>query len=571
MPIKKRTKYLLVAFVFLSLISGLVIMWKTYGPGWKKLTVKSIEWERKELEDGRTIEFSTTFFISDTADLRNYYFVCNGSQVLQLLINHKIIMDKNPFSYYSQNLDSSSFQVFKYYDSQAHFMGDDVVKSAIRPGYNSLRVWTTEDGLRKLGNGGWKFGAQSTGFSTRYRNDTERTGYAWKPNSEIPVLYIDIPDHLIPDDPKVRGKSRMLRGNELIFSSDVLMETRGRSSQAFDKKQFNLRTVETGSKSPMAVQVAHMASSSEWVIYGPFIDLSQIRNDIAYSLSQDLGHYAPKSIPVELVLNNNYRGLYFFMEKIRSQPGRVDIRFDPSDSLNESNNAFLVQANQPSAKDVVLYPSKLAFILEDPTDGFKAEKWYIKRATEQLAIITRAIDDQIPNLDQAIDFKSFADFYIVNELAKNIDAYRLSTYFHKTHEDDNPRMFAGPIWDFNLAFGNTAEGGGTKTDGWIFDNPGVVDSIWVKLFNHPTFHQFLQQRYSDLRKGLISEVSINQRIDSLVNNISPVLANNWARYGWPSTDFWPYEKVPADYSTEIANIKGFIASRLKWMDGELRD
>jgi CotH kinase protein len=570
MRAKKSTKYLLVAALAFVVLFGAWLFWKSYGPGWKRLTVKSEEWQRTELEDGRTIEWSTTFYVSDTSDLRNYYFVASSSQVFQVLINHKIVMDKNPFSYYPQTLDSASIQLYKVYESQAQYIGDEKVNSAIRPGYNSLRIWTTAEGVGLYGTNDWKLGAYNEGVSTRYKNDQWSEPYEWKPDPEIPVLYVDVPDYLIPDDPRVRGSSKMIKAGKVIFSADVLLETRGRSSQAFEKKQFNIRTVEKGSKKRMDIQVGDLAPSSDWILYGPYSDLSLIRNEIAYSLSQAMGHYAPKSIPIELVLNNNYRGLYYLMEKIQSQTGRVEIRFDPSDSTNSSNNGFLVQIDQASSKDIILYPSKQEFILEEPQLGYKAENWYVRRTTDQLGIVIRAIHDQISNLDQAIDFKSFADLYIINELSKNVDAYRLSTYLHKTHEDDNPRIFAGPLWDFNLAFGNCSDNGGTKVESWVFDNPLAVDSMWIQLFNHPNFRVYLRDRYAELRKGILSELALNNRIDSLVSSVSSVMPHNNQRFGWPNSEFWPYDKIPVDHNEEIARIKEFLSARLRWMDEELR-
>lgn len=561
---------MLLALLVMLLCIALVFAWRTYGPGWKSLAGKGLEWEMKELEDGRTIEFSTTFFIGDTADLSDYYFVAGGTQVLQVLINHKIVMDKNPYSYYPQNNDSTNIEIHKYYAFQNHYFGDEVIHSAIKPGYNSLRIWTTHEGLRSMGPNGWKLVAYNDAFSTRYKNEKRSKGVDWHPSPDIAVMYLDVPEHLIPDDPKVRGRASMKLGGNQILSSDVLLETRGRSSQAFDKKQFNMRFVEEGSKERKQLPIASMAPASDWVLYGPFVDLSQIRNNLAYSISEALGHYAPKSVPIELFINNNYRGLYFLMEKVQSLPGRVDIRFDPSDSLNSDNNAFLVLVNPAAENDLILYPSHQSFILEDPIPGIEPEKWYIKRTTDQLGVITRAIMDEIPNLDEAIDFASFADYILVNEIAKNIDAYRLSTFFHKLHEQDNPRLMAGPVWDFNLAFGNSLEGKGTEVSNWVFEQPEIVDSMWITLFNHPKFHPFLVDRYKKLRSGLLSENSINQRIDSIVNQISAVLPNNLQRYGWPEEYFWPYESIPPDHSSEIQNIKTFIAARLTWMDGELK-
>jgi hypothetical protein len=567
----RKKKYLLLGSLCLVLVFGAILLWRTYGPGCKALTSRGIEWERSELDDGLTVEFSTTFFVGDTSDLSNYFFVAPGAQVVQVLLNHQIIMDLHPYAYYPQNLDSMNFDIRKIYEVHPHYIGDYKVRSAIREGYNSLRVWITKKNLEEYGSEDWKLGAYCDQFSFRYKNERKWEGHVRETQETIPILYLYVPDHVIPDDPKVRGTSKLMAGKEVLFEEDVLLEARGRSSQAFSKKQFNMRVVEKGGKSRKDIAIGQMPPAADWILYGPYIDLSQIRNSIAYSLFQDMGHYAPRFIPIELMINNNYRGLYYLMEKVQAIPGRVDIRFDPQDSMDVANNAFLVQVNPASENDLILYPSHTSFIMEDPQPGYEPSNWYIKRTTDQLSIITRAIDDQIPNLNEAIDFQSFADFIILNELAKNIDAYRLSTFLHKTYEKDDPRIFAGPVWDFNLAFGCSKEENGTIPEGWIFSNTAIVDEMWLNLFNHPAFNSFLQSRYKTLRKGLLSEKSIHQRIDSLVQSIQPVLKYNEMRYGWPESNFWPYEQIPSDHAEEISRIKDFLSVRMQWMDAQLNE
>ena len=46
-------------------------------------------------------------------------------------------------------------------------------------------------------------------------------------------------------------------------------------------------------------------------------DKSMIRNILTYKLSNDLGKYAPRAKLIELYLNDEYRGVYVLMEKIK--------------------------------------------------------------------------------------------------------------------------------------------------------------------------------------------------------------------------------------------------------------
>ena len=73
-------------------------------------------------------------------------------------------------------------------------------------------------------------------------------------------------------------------------------------------------------------------------------------------------------------------------------------------------------------------------------------------------------DDPETGYQSIIDIDSFIDFFIMNEITKNIDGYRISTFINV---DIDKKIKMGPIWDFNLAFGNADYCDGANTQGWM--------------------------------------------------------------------------------------------------------
>ena len=94
-----------------------------------------------------------------------------------------------------------------------------------------------------------------------------------------------------------------------------------------------------------------------------------------------------------------------------------------------------------------------------------------------------SVEDGYPSV---IDIPSFIDFMILNEFSANVDGYQFSTFFHK---ERNGKLRAGPIWDFNLTYGNDLFFWGydrSFTYGWQFDDGGNTGAkFWKDLFDDP--------------------------------------------------------------------------------------
>jgi hypothetical protein len=174
-----------------------------------------------------------------------------------------------------------------------------------------------------------------------------------------------------------------------------------------------------------------------------------------------------------------------------------------------------------------------------------------------------------------IDTQSFIDFFLLNELANNVDGYRLSTFMSK---DKNEKLRMGPIWDFNLAFGNADYCAGGSTNVWAYkfnercpNDFWLVPFWWDRLLQDPTFVSELKERWLTLRGNELSETAILSKVDGYIEQLdkSGSLDKNFETWPVLGTYIWPNNYVGSSHDEEIGYLTNWISDRLAWLDAQI--
>ena len=100
-------------------------------------------------------------------------------------------------------------------------------------------------------------------------------------------------------------------GEEPSLVSDIALKYRGNSSYlTFDKFSYRvtlLRDGEDGTESRKRDEsLLGMAEDSEWVLYGPFLDRSLVRNRVMYGICREIMDWAPDTRWCELMVDDVY-------------------------------------------------------------------------------------------------------------------------------------------------------------------------------------------------------------------------------------------------------------------------
>ena len=407
----------------------------------------------------------------------------------------------------------------------------------------------------------------------------------------LPIILIDTYGVEIPDEPRIPASMGIINNESGInyiddpfndFDGSITIERRGNSSQWQGKTPYRFETVDDEGENSN-VELLGMPAENDWVLYAPWQDKTMIRNVLTYQLSNEMGRYASRSRHVELYLNDEYRGIYVLMEKIKRDGNRVDIsKLNPDEITGDDvTGGYILKFDWfytgdniggfESEFDNMIYN----YHYPKPSDIVPEQEAYIEEYINEFETIMMGTDytNDSTGYPSMMNVESFVDFILLQELAKNVDAYRLSTYIYKDKESIDNRLTAGPVWDFNHGFGNCDYGETWEVDNWLLEyNPEGGDQVafwWEFLWEDLAFQHKAAVRYTELRQTIFSEEHIYSIIDSIADYLGPAVDRNFARWPLLGNYIWPNYYVFDTYEEEIDYLKSWTTQRLAWMDSDI--
>jgi hypothetical protein len=165
-----------------------------------------------------------------------------------------------------------------------------------------------------------------------------------------------------------------------------------------------------------------------------------------------------------------------------------------------------------------------------------------------------------------LDVDSFIDYHWLVEMTKNVDGFRFSTFYHK---ERGGKIKMGPLWDWNLSFGNCNGKQGYMPDRWLWPQLDDREYTWFRrLFEDPDFGQKFVDRWVELRRTVFSETNMLGRVDALAHYLDESQKRNFERWPIMGVTVNPNWFVADTYAEEVAWMKDWIAKRLIWIDAQ---
>ena len=330
------------------------------------------------------------------------------------------------------------------------------------------------------------------------------------------------------------------------------------------------------------VSILGLPAESDWILYAPFsYDRALINNAFMFELSNQIGRYAVRTRFVEMYLNANddtvsagdYVGLYIFMEKIKRGEERVNIeKLEPWDSTEPKiTGGYMLKIDRRDPGDSGFRTARgnptygdgtLCYVDPKEVEITAAQSAWIRGYLDAFENALYGPDFANPQTGYAgyIDVDCFIDHNLLNMLAMNVDALRLSTFLHKPR---GGKLGMGPIWDFDRALDST-DGRDNNAQSWhgTGDGSDYLNYIWWdRLFKDANFWQEYIDRWFVLRKGPFSTASLNATIDSMANEIREAQARNYQK--------WPNQGPRfGGFQGEIDHLKQWLQTRCTWVDSQ---
>ena len=413
--------------------------------------------------------------------------------------------------------------------------------------------------------------------------------------SNLPIIKINTQGKTIVDEPKIMAIMQVINNasginhfNDTSYEYDgyIGIEIRGNTAQMFPKKSYTVETrLSDGSNNN--VSLLGLPAENDWVLHGPYSDKSLMRNALAYTIVSGMENgWHPRTRFVELEINGEYRGIYLFVEKIKIDKNRVDIAtLKPEDiSGDELTGGYIISIdrdqegswNSPFMGRTGSVDVPFSYVDPKYDELAPVQREYIKQYITEFEYALHGNNFKDPELGYRayIYVETFVDYFIITEVSRDLDGYRVSVYFHKDKDSKGGKLKMTPFWDYNICFGNANFFSAGSPIGWASDGIGAGDWYeipfwWDRFREDPYFETVLKYRWEELREQVLHKSSINSFITSTYNQLKDAQARNFEKWNVLSTYVWPNNYVGGTYLNEVDYLRNWIFDRIDWLDEQI--
>ena len=360
---------------------------------------------------------------------------------------------------------------------------------------------------------------------------------------------------------------------------------RGNSTWEYEKKPYAIKLSE---KYPLC----GLDKGDRWRLLALWREGSRLDNKVAMDLAEELGlPYSPQGTWVDLYLNGTYAGIYLLAESVSVGEGRVEIT--DLEKENRRCNADIDQAERFAEENSKGYLigndgdlSGGYLIEKDHPDHYDAEaSGFVTSAGHQFTVnapqhLSREqaqyIRDYVENIEQLVqggqaevwdylDAESFVKRFLIDEISMNTDTGLTSMYFYKERGDG--KLYSGPAWDYDNAFGERNADGepGYDYEHTVLqicsEEPNRLD-WYVSLYDTPEMKRLLVEEYQKVLPFF--ERMLADGIDGYAQTVSASVDMDHVR--WESCAvLGDYTGTYVNYDSNIRYMKYFLARRLNWL------
>ena len=382
----------------------------------------------------------------------------------------------------------------------------------------------------------------------------------------VPTMYINIENNaeVVVKDQYLNA-TISIEGNGVVDDfeeAEVTIKGRGNSTWfQFPKKPWRLKFAKKQ-------EFCGLKKAKNFALIANFIDPSNMRNTVAFRIAHLLDMpWTNSSVPVNIVMNGTYRGIYMVTEKIGINGASVDIdetqgilwefdtNYDENYKFRSSGVGLPVMVKDPDFDE--LYEADPT----GPTPSQRLQSWASDFNAMEAAVLGRSYTDWT----ELLDLESAVKYVFVNALAGNDEpCWPKSVYMHKATKED--KYVFGPVWDFDWAYtfgGSYEEGVGNPNSTWLsktYESGGAFFQYLVKDERFmAAFRELLDRFYDEEMDGLM------EFIDEYSTLIRPAAYQNGARWPQGSSTNHPGVMSSDHFDEHLTNLKNYLKTRIEFM------
>lgn len=326
-------------------------------------------------------------------------------------------------------------------------------------------------------------------------------------SAQLPSLHLDVQSGNMEIIHETKGNQESgeirlyTQQGELAWSGQMeSLKGRGNSSWFKDKKPYSLTL--SGE-----ADLLGMGRAKEWILLANAMDASHLRNKAAYDFAARAGMaYAPECQWVDLYLNGEYAGVYLLSERNEIHPQRLDLPEAGSFLVSRESGWRLISQNYPR----VITDSGAALRIH--ASGLtEADLYEVWQPAENAILAEDGRDPQSGSTwQELIDLDSWAKDYLMGEIFGNVDAGTISAYFYRDGKDPSGKIYAGPVWDYDLSMGSCGTWQTETVQAFFADKAHIwslEDTTWFYNLNRKTeFRNRVRELYKEVYRPLMQEL-----------------------------------------------------------------
>ena len=317
-------------------------------------------------------------------------------------------------------------------------------------------------------------------------------------SQQLPVVYVTTTAPIESKEEYVTGTlyiDPLGTGYEALGTAEapITAQFKGRGNwtwTGFDKKPYRI-------KMDAKQKVLGMPSNKHWCLMAAADDnLGFLRMPLGHMISEAIGlRWTPRLVPVELVLNNKYVGLYFMTEHVRVGSKRVNIEEQEEGEKQADliTGGWLVEIDNYATENNITFTEgngqDIMVSLKEPEVLSFEQRNYIVNQMHELNSALYEKNSQ--HIERILDMKEAAKYYLVQEIMGDCESYHGSCYLYKDRDSLGvvDKWKFGPVWDFGNSYRSYHH------NGWIYERPQFAQ-YWIgQLATWPSFQKELSEQW----------------------------------------------------------------------------
>ena len=368
----------------------------------------------------------------------------------------------------------------------------------------------------------------------------------------LPIIYLETTngEEIDSKEDYFTGSLSITGGRYFPDMASTNMKIRGRGNSTWGihpKKPFQLKFDDK-------TELLGMPQDKKWIFLAEFSDKTLIRNKIAFEMGYlSQLDYTPQSVFTEVVINGTYNGTYNITQKVEESDNRVLL----------GDTGYLLEIDQLGrldADDVYFRTDAFLINIKEPDTEYDSNEFkYVSELLNEFENVLMGSQFTDPDLGYAkyIDIDSFIDWYLINEITKNQDARNFSSIFLNVIPGEKIKM--GPLWDFDLAFGNVDYSECEYPTGFW-----VKDHAWFdRLFKDEVFVEKVKSRFLYYREN---QNFILEKIDFYAAQLKWSQFENDKKWDLFGNYVWPNPVYYDTHEAEVDHLKKWYVERMNWLD-----